>query len=235
MAAERSTWDQKKFDVILSNYLKHTSRSVVTAINTKAYFIARKAVWFTAKADSGKIKSSLGKIVTVQRLNKKGNFVRKRELELVKSERVDAPLAALIINARLGRAKKGGFYGKRMARAIRELLSARLRSVAFIKSGWIPAIKLLAPLADKRGVPGTDPAAKQIGIPKGSAIPANANSATIKAVIENNAAAKRDVKDALGKYGGRGLATAFEDEANSMLDYIMSHLKPPTDEANRQL
>jgi hypothetical protein len=230
-----STWDQAKFDTILKRYLEVTSRDVVTAINTKAYFIARKAVWFTAKADPGKIKSDLGELVRVQRLTKRGNFVWRRELRLTEADEKEAPLAALIINKRRGKHKQSGLYGKEMARAIRDMLAARMRSVAFIKSCWLPAIRTLAPLADKRGVPPIDPTAKEIGVPKGSAEPARPTAGIIMATIINAAETKRDTKNAIGKYGMRGLAMAFEDEANSMLDYIMTHLKPAADQANREL
>src|SRR4051812_41123337 len=124
-------WDQSKFDETLEEYAKYSKRTHAEIVNTKAYYIARKALWFTPKADTYKMKQQLGGIVTVSRVNRKGKTVKHRQLQLVSSQRTAAPLAALIVNARLGKAGAKGLYGKRMERTIRELLSARYRSVAF--------------------------------------------------------------------------------------------------------
>jgi hypothetical protein len=224
----KARWDQSRFNRTFKRYMQFSSRDAVTAINTKAYYIARKAVWFTHKADKGKVESALGKYVALPS-NGKSKTQRKR-IRLVKGTKHNAPLAALIINKRRGKLTeggKGGLYGKEMARAIREMLMARFRSIAYIKSGWLPAIKALAKFADKRNEPGIDFDSKQIGNPKGSGTPANLNETgkTIATII-NETWTKHDPGGAaMFKYGASGLQKAFNDEAGSMTQYIKDKLK----------
>lgn len=221
----RSTWNQELFDSILKQYLSVSSRDVVTAINTKGFYIARAATRMTMKAGKGKIEAGLGKIVSVKRTAKDG-----------KVSYQEAPLAAVIINRRLGRAGEGGLYGRAMKKAIRDLIAARKRSNAFLASGWIDAIKTLEPLADRGKRPPMAPAGemKRYGTAKGDAIPAVLGP-DIVVTIHNKAVAKRDKKDALGKYGTDGLVQAFESEANSMLQYIDRKLQQATATANSRL
>ncbi len=133
---------------------------------------------------------------------------------------------------------KPGLYGKDMRNAIRALINARKRSNAFIASGWIDAIKTLEPLADRGGGKRPQMASasemKRYGTAKGAAAPAVMGS-TIIVKILNKAMARRDKKDALGKYGSVGLAKAFEDEANSMLDYIDEKMQKAARKANQSL
>lgn len=226
-------WDQRKFDEALREYVKVSSRTLATIINTKAYYIARKALWFTIKSDAWQMKTQLGGIVTVQRLTKKGKLRNRRVLQLKDSRDYDAPLAAVIINARRGRAGDNGLYGKAMDKAIRGLLTARARSIGFIKSGWLPSIQILAPLSDKAGQPQIDREAKQVGRAKGTATPAKPGF-DLRAEIVNLASPIRDKKGALLKYGSEGLTTAFQDETASMWDYIERKMKPDAEAFNRK-
>lgn len=227
-------WDQTRFDDTLARYMEVTSRSVTQVVNTKAWYIARKAIWFTEKADRGKIESSLGRMVMVNRLTKSGKTVRRRQLELVQSERTQAPLAALIINSRLGKKNLPGLYGRAMDAAIRDLLSSRYRSIGFIKSGWLPSVQKLGPLADKGGAaPQIDTAARRFGLEKGYAEPAEPGWAPSAAII-NEAVARHDAGGAaLSRVGSKGLQMAFDDEAASMEDYIRRKLEPEAGEFNR--
>lgn len=229
-------WDQSVFDKTLKQYLQlNTSRTFPEILNSKAYFIARASTWFTAKADKLRIQTGLGQIVTVNRLNKKGKTVRKRELILVKAEN-NAPLAALIINARRRAAGQPGLKGGEMERAIRKLIGARTRSVAFLKSGWLPAIRTLAPLADRRGAPAQDPAARIIGQPKGTAIPAR-GGLQIKSTIVNLAFGNRadsESKARAMRVAERGLQRAFDNEVASMNQYFERKMKPDADKFNAQ-
>lgn len=221
-----NNWDQRQFDRTLREYMNvNTKRTLPQIVNTKAYYIWRKALWFTQKADVHRMKAQLGQFVSVNRIGKSGKVVKKREVVLTKGEGTNAPLAALIINARRGKRGDPGLYGSRMARAIREMLSARFKSAAFIKSGFIQGIKDLEPFADKSGRPPIDNAAKQLGRPKGDAKPAKPGWRLIAQMV-NNASAQRDTKGALLKYGGRGLDRAFKDETASMREYIERKMKP---------
>jgi len=209
-------FDQAKFDSVLNEYMKWTSRTLEEALNSKAYMIARKALWFTKKADREDIKSSL------------------RRLGL-SSRGTESPRGALIINA--ARAKQGlpGLHGRAMAEAINALEAARLRSIGFLKSGWIPAIRILEGFAkDKGGAAPRDSAARVYGQEKGAAYPATADK--LSAVIVNSVGTQgRDRNNVLERIGGPALDLAFYDEANSMQDYIEKKMNEDALKANESL
>lgn len=233
----RLSWNQNVFDAILRQYLQVCSRDAVTTVNTKGFYIARAATRLTLKAGKEKIEAGLGKIVSVEKTSKKGTLYYRKGLELTKgTTHPEAPLAGLIINARMGRHNKPGLQGRAMKWAIRHLIGARKRSNAFIASGWIDAIKTLEPLADRGRRPqmASTTEMKRYGTAKGEAIPAVLGANVIVKIV-NNAIAKRDKKDAIGHYGGAGLIAAFESEANSMLEYLERKMSRSTAAANRQL
>jgi hypothetical protein len=226
-------WDQKKFDETLDAYARVSSRTHQEIVNTKAYYVARKALWLTPKADSYKMKQQLGGIVTAKRENKRGKLVKRRELQLVMGTAIPAPLVSLIINARRGRAGEKGLYGKPMETAGRELLGSRARSIAFIKSGWLGPIRDIAPFVkDKKEASPMDAASKQVGRPKGEGKPATQN-VNPRAEIVNLASARRDSRQALIKYGEPALRQALMEEDSSMNEYIERKMAPATQEFNQ--
>jgi len=196
--------DTREFDATLNRYRKFSKRDPKTICDTKAFFIARQAVLETPKAQRRIIREGLKEKVDI-------------------GDR-SVPLAALIINARRGRAGRPGLYGRSMRDAIKGMLAARLRSVAYLKSGWVPAIKALFRLAEKRGAPRQERGLKQFGRPKGFAKPSS-SSARAKTTIGNEAWTTHDKKMALHKYGGPALQRAFNHERRSMLQYIEDKLK----------
>lgn len=185
------------FNSALSRYELLTKRDAAVIVNTKAFYIARAALAYTPKADSSAIRRFFGR----------GN----------------GEVVGKIINKRRGERGEKGLYGKSMQDAALMMRAARLRSVAFLKSGWLPAIKTLAKLAEKpsRAVR-LDRSAKEIGRPKGSAIPASGTTSAIyaHAIITNLADARHDDKHALETIGGPALQRAVDHEEASMREYI---------------
>jgi len=211
----------REFDATLKKYRAWSKRDPKKICDTKAFFIARRAVIETPKADKAAMKGDLGRII------KRKKQAVEMSLRTVKrfsrwGMEQHVPLAALIINKRRGKGR--GLYGAEMTEAIRALLAARLRSIAFLKSGWLPAIKTLLGLADTRGAPRLEKAAIQVGQPKGYAVPAS-EGWTAKATIVNSAIARRDDKTALYKYGEPALQRAFDAEKKSMLDYMEKKMR----------
>lgn len=228
-------WDQSKFDRTFEKYMEHASRDLVTAINTKAWYIARKATWFTHKADAGKIQSQLGRRVTVSHSvikNGAARMVKRSHMELTQARDHDAPLAALIVNKRRGRKGEKGLQGREMVQAIRDMLAFRMSSIAYTKSGWLPAIRALASLADRTNPPPMDTTAKARGRVKGEAVPALALHSKSAATILNEAWAKHDSTNAFYRYGASGLQRAFNDEAASMSQYIRRKMLEAESEFN---
>lgn len=231
------TWEQAKFDETLNEYLKVSSRNVVEALNTKAWYIARKANWFTSKVERRRIKGELGRMVTNRRTTASGRIVRSRSLELTASRDYEGvSLAKMILVARY---RKSGAWPKgeaEWAARIRNLIASRERSTAFLKSGWLPAIRFLGYFVpNKSGAPAVDSDAKLYGEPKGSAMPALVGDSVPAASIINDAIARRDTKNSLAKFGAKALDLAFYDETQWMIVYIEEKLKKATDEANSKL
>ncbi len=213
--------DRREFDKTLRKYRELSKRTPEQIVNTKAFYICRRAVLETPKAAKEHVQSDLGKFVEVFRgVSKTGKTISRRKLVLVHGDK-GAPLAALILNSRRGKKDEPGLYGAAMKRAIRGMLSARMASIAFIKSGWLPAIKALLPLADKRGAPPAERGPKQIGpTAKGEAIPAKGQRWNAKAIIVNMANARHDAHGTLVKLGRPALQKAFNAEERSMRKYI---------------
>jgi hypothetical protein len=68
----------------------------------------------------------------------------------------------------------------------RKIIAARLRSVAFLKSGWIPAIKRLWPIVkDKPRANRNEGGARQYGQEKGSARPARDGAICVAEIINS--------------------------------------------------
>ncbi len=208
MAATAFKLDTREFRQTLDLYGKFSKRDRAVIVNTKAFYIARRAVVETIKADKKNIRA----------------FIRAKSGAIV----------GRLINKRRGARGEKGLYGDAMAEAVIAVLANRLRSVAFLKSGWLRAIKTLEPLAERiRGnsVPRKDSTVKEYGKAKGDARPAREGAIITMATIRNLAIAKHDKHDALGKFGGPALQRAIDFETRSMNDYIERKLRDAANEA----
>jgi hypothetical protein len=75
-----ATIDRREFDRTLAIYRTYSKRAIATIVNTKAFYIARRATVETPKAKAAAVKSGLAKEVTVKetllarrvRISKKG-------------------------------------------------------------------------------------------------------------------------------------------------------------------
>jgi hypothetical protein len=203
-------------------YVKVTSRALPQAVNDKLFMVARQALWHTEKADAKDIQKTLGKVTY---MGTKGGRRRYRH-KLAKASRHDAPLIALIINKRQGQKNEKGLFGSEMRAKIQQVIGARMNSIAYIKSGWLPAIQALAQVSTiKAPNVRDDKAARQIGKPKGSATIAKAGD-IIQGLIKNEAYSTRDTKGAFMKYGSAGLQRGFDGEAKEMDVYIRRKMEP---------
>jgi hypothetical protein len=233
------------FQRTFRDYLAVTSRTLVDAVNNKLFMIARKASWFTHKANARHIARDLGKITYLRQKNYQ-KIYRHRLTKSTRPQTQGAPLAALIVNKRRGgdRAKgfgiggairgKAGLYGAAMRHAIQVMIGARNASIAYIKSGWLPAIQAFAKVATiKAPFARDDQAARQIGKPKGWAETAKVGD-IIKGTIANEAWATRDHKNAFKKYGGQGLQHAIDSEWADTKAQIQKELNEIAHEFNRQ-
>ena len=109
--------------------------------------------------------------------------------------------------------------------ASRKEFARRNSSVAFVKSGWLPALHTFAPLAvSKAGLPSMDRDAKQLGIPKGGARPAHSGQGNVlRAEMWNTAALGSKgatLKSNAMRVAESGLQKGFDAETRSMADYV---------------
>jgi hypothetical protein len=216
-------------------YARARRKDLVDVINTKLLYVARGALFRTPKADVAAMQAVLGPVamtmshqkirITKTKGVKQGKVVWKNVFAQAAGREV--PRLALIINAR--RKAKGReplpLHGEEMDRAMNKEWNRRKRSVAFLKSGWIPSIRLLTPLALPGRKPPVDRGARQYGKPKGMAVAAGRSGARPVGRIENFANAKGDDDNALQTYGMPALQAAFDAEAASMREYLARKLE----------
>lgn len=218
--------DMTEFDRALALYLSVSKQSMADIINRKAYWIARRAFFETPVTPRAIITSGLGQI----RRSKKQIYTGNLRKVSVQSGGGEAPLVALIINSQRGNKGEKGLFGDAMKRAVAAFIGSRLKSRAFLKSGWLPAIRTMEPFAkgSKAGLPPMDRSVKQLGPPHGSATPAG-EGWSVNATIENTADLDHfrfqyhvptHNPDALVRFGGPALQRAFDKEAESMLEHV---------------
>lgn len=216
--------DTREIKAALREEMKHTKRDAVTAINTHLFYIARGAARLTHRASQQKMDSDFGKAIKLEKIKSGKRFSRSSKGKAVfyaPGRDIEAPLLALIVNKRMGRSGKKGLYGFAMEQAMRLVYAARVRSIAFIASGFIPAIKFFERLADKKsGAPPMDRKPKIYGQAKGGGVAARDGEWPVRGIIWNAANAKRDHKDSLEKYGAPALDAAFHAEAQNMMNYV---------------
>jgi hypothetical protein len=211
--------DHTQFDRALTQYLKVSKKGLREILNRKAAIIASSASRNTKRADREKIQSDLGRFVTVQETTKKGTTRNRRALQLNTRKGHSAPLAELIINKRRARVGEKGLEGAELSAAVRKMIAGRLRSVSFLASGWLPAVRDLLPFIEQKSGLKVDRSARWYGRPKGAGFPAKLSIAPF-AVIEN-----RIAKAGAGqRYIEAGLQKAVNDETRSMGEYIEKQL-----------
>lgn len=234
MAGSIFEWDQRVFDAAMREHVKTTRRSLPDYLNKKGYYVTRKAIWFTRKTEMSRIEATLGRMIRVKRLTKKGRVVNKRVWTHPRSMKFNAPLVAVILNARRGRKLEPGLYGRAMKAAIKRMIGARRKSVGFIKSGWIEARDILRRKfrGGTAGLPADDSGGR-VGKPKGGALGATEGDAP-QVVIWSSLETYRDTRGAIRRYGSAGLQRAFDDEAASMMRDLENHIKPEVEKFNAQ-
>lgn len=213
--------NMSEFEATLRRYREFSRRTPEQICNTKAFFIARRATRETPKAKRLAAKLMRNIVTDRKEIGQRFSF---KNGKLRKGQKIyhkfTAPLAALIVNARRAKAGEPGLYGADMEHAIGELIAARNRSIAFLRSGWIPSIKRLEPLADTRGRPRQDQSAKQFGREKGYANPSPSDTWFAKTIIANTAESVREMSGKAEQYLQEGLQRAFDAETQSMREYI---------------
>ena len=219
--------DTKAFDAALNKYMDITSKSIVDVLNMKAYVIAAESLNATIKTNPQDIERDLGKVIAVKWINKKGKQKTSKQISGgVKSRTTSAPLAVLLVNKRQGKLGKPGLYGNNMKAAIIKLINRRKKSVAFLRSGWVPAIKILSRLAKNASTTPQDTTMR--GEAKGGAIPAR-DELVSWAEIWNSVKGGKQESGFVHKKLQEALQFAIDKETASMYEYMERKLQEAAD------
>ncbi len=220
--------DSTEFQRTIREYARVSSHTPAEICNKKAYYIARKAIWFTHKANFGQMADELGQFLRVITSKSRfGTLTSRGQGQHNSADLHPAPLLALIINKRRGDKGLPGLYGKAMRDEFRKVFGARARSIGFIKSGWIAAREAFKKWGGgNKGLPPSERDVKQVGQPKGGATIAKEGIWKCEAILWNGANAKHDQHgDSIYEYGMPGLEKAVQDETQSMAEEIERRLR----------
>lgn len=141
--------DTTQFQRAAEDLFKQSSRSMRDFVNGQLLGLSAQALNQTVIADKVKIQRQLGQLKTEAEVgqyyttskSRVGGFVKVKKSDW---QRMEGSVAARIINAKLKKSGKTMIWGKKLAEAANKLIGNRLRSLAFIRSGWAPSIRMLS-------------------------------------------------------------------------------------------
>lgn len=201
-----------------------SNRTLVEFINGQAFRVATLAVKkaYTLQADLAQVVTQLGQIGRVEKIVKKGK--RKGEVSFGKRLFKDDSLAARIILKRYNETGQWPVKGNTMEERVREFVNRRIKTIAYVRSGWIPAIQKLdklvkqKPRGSSKGLEG----AKNYKTPKGTARPAKFTLGKIFAEVENYVPGLEPGTD---DEATSGLQKALNESARDMREELARRLK----------
>ena len=117
-------------------------KNMSDVVNKKLFYTARRAVWYTKAANASAIAKELGQNVTGAKGKRAGSVTMKGQ-SLFNNRRnkegTEESLAERLVNFYRVKLGKKGLSGEKLQKAARALVGARLRSIGFLKAGWIAA------------------------------------------------------------------------------------------------
>tara|TARA_Y100000310_G_scaffold319897_1_gene375725 strand:- start:665 stop:1459 length:795 start_codon:yes stop_codon:yes gene_type:complete len=221
------------FDRVMKEYMKVTSKTAVGAVNQKLYNIALKAMQLTPKASMKKVVKYWSEANTEKYKSrsrgrkvrkKKGGFKKKRAGSKVTRH----PMLPRVISAQKRFTRLTPT--QEMWEAVEKRQKQRKSSIAFIKSGWVPAIQAFGARVspDFHSKPRTRVNRKLVrGKPYGKGKPArNTGSPVATASMLNSVGSYGDhAAKALSRYGKKPLRRAIDIETNDSLKYLARKMK----------
>ena len=163
--------DTREWNRALNQLATTTKRDAPDFLNGQAFKVAIEALRHTHHASKSKVERELGQVATKVRLSTS----RKTGAKSFRSAgRVvqDDSLASRILVKRFRETGSWGVKGGDMAKRAINLIAARVKSINFIRAGWIGAIRKLEPALKRRPRVSRTREARVHGVLKGGAIPA---------------------------------------------------------------
>lgn len=187
-----ATLDTREFKAALKALQKTSSRSAADFCNSQMSKLLYEAMAHTHKADADRLAYKLGQSGNQVNWRRKDGTLRQgrgRKGRAILAN--DDTFAARIVNTQRINEGKEPIFGKKLEAAAIKLINARRKSVAFVKSGWLPAFRVFKRLSGRGVGNPASTGARQLGAPKGRAYPAKATLRgllnPIVAKAENNA------------------------------------------------
>lgn len=201
-----------------------SKRSLPDFLNGQALAVAVRALKLTKQASRADIETELGQIATEVRTSNRGRNAGK----VRRGTRVlrDDSLAERILLAHFRDTGEWLAKGRSIMDRARALIGKRVRSISFVRSGWIPAVRKLTGIVRQKpakaggGIAG----AKQFGRDKGTARPAIWKFGIMHAEIENSIPGHARGK-AVDKVATDGLRVALQESARDMIETLAKRLK----------
>lgn len=228
--------DLREFNATLKRYARESDKEMEVIVIEKSFQMAggfgNGALQLTKHADANKIARELAQSVEeVQRVSKSGKVSTRRKLNFGIGDK--NTLAARIVNARRKRDGQPPLWGKYLTDAARKLTQSRIRSVNFIRSGWLASIKALAPLIKRSPRAGSVKADR----PKGRAVVSNVYSRPSVEIINSamNSLARNNTNHSPEKMktiAEEGLAKSVAAVNRDMKTYIERKLQKVADRHN---
>ena len=214
--------DTKEFDRALQLAVTYSDRTYPQVANGQGLALAKRAMTHTEKASADKIALFLGQIATQKKVSKKGKVSFKRIFQKEDS------VAHRIVNALLRKQGKPMVWGDELNARARRMIGGRLKSAAFIKSGWIYVIRGLSRLVgygDDREK-GNPAGARMTGQAKGYVKPATSTlSGVVTCEIANTALIEHDGRNPM-PVAQAGLQAGMDESARDILKHLEEKLGP---------
>jgi hypothetical protein len=177
---------------------KFSDKTKTEIVNQALYFVAKGALYNTYAPEKDKITSALNKSADVN---------------------AKASIANILVNVKRKAAGKKGLNGQKMAIATQKLINAEVSHRNFARSGWVGAIKTLAPHVKRKGGAAKTPPGVRLKIANsGGAIPATTKRGKVTGKIFNSINGKHN-SEAVEKYQREGLQKAVDAETRDKLEY----------------
>lgn len=201
---------------------KESSRTYPEVCNGQSLALATRALRGTQKADANRIAYELGQIATRKSVSKTGRVSFRR----VYDQSQDT-LAHRIVISRLKKSGQPIPDASEIDRMAKRMRGARLRAVAFIRSGWIEAIRILSRLVgykDARGQrPRASEGARMTGQAKGFARPAQRAFSSVVSCEIGNTALLQDERSPM-PVAMAGLQAGFAESVKDMRTHLEEKL-----------
>lgn len=234
----RVEFNTREFEATLRAYARESSKDFDEICLEKGFQLAGGfgaanpgALQLTRHADAGRIAREMAQTVSeTQKVSKTGKVSVRRKLSFGVGDK--DLLSARIVNWRRRKEGLPPLWGQKLTAASKALTQARMKSVNFVRSGWLGTIAKLAPLLKKAGRAG---GIREKGRLKGAAEMIGFGTNRPSVVIVNRAMnpERRDnphiTPARLKALADEGLARAMQFVTRDMVAYMERKLQKTAD------